>query len=159
MKNYSIPIISAYKTLGGIARLSIGILILYFGDILNLVNFAFKKEILEDPNDLFYSFLLGRINQPSVFLTYILALSMIIFSLLEIIFAINLFLQKKSGAIGLFIISILWLPIEILFISKFLLAPRMINILFEVIILILLFQMITHSKKFFKKQKPAHHLP
>lgn len=150
MKNYSILIISAYKTLGALTRTLIGILILYFGDIISLVNFVFKKEVLEDPNDLFYSFLLGHINQPSTLLALILAFSMIIFSVLEITFVTGLLLRKKWGAMGLFIISILWIPVEILFISKFLLGPRIIGVILDIMILILLFQMIMHSRKYFK---------
>jgi hypothetical protein len=152
MKDYSIQIISTYKFLGAFIRLLIGILILSFrGNLHNFILFIFKKEILEDPTDLFSSYLLGHIAQSSAFLTFLLALALIIFSLLEIIFAINLFLQKKSGAMGLFVISILWIPIEFLFISKFLLAPKTIGLVLDIIILILLFQMIIHSRKYFKK--------
>ncbi len=150
MKNYSIPLISAYKLLGAFIRILIGILILYFGSIPKLIQFIFKGEIIEDPTDIFSGFLLSHIAQNSASLTYILALSLIIFSLLEIVFAIGLLLRKKWGAMGLFIISILWLPVEILFISRFLLTPRTISIILDTIILILLFQMIAHSKKYFK---------
>lgn len=150
MKNYSILIISAYKLLGALTSILMGMLILYFGSIISLVNSVFKKEILEDPNDLFYSFLLGHINQSSKLLALILAFSLIIFSVLEITFVAGLLLRKKWGAIGLFIISVLWVPVEILFISKFLLGPRIIGVILDIIILILLFQMIMHSRKYFR---------
>jgi len=150
MKNYSIPIISAYKLLGAFIRTLIGASILYFGNIPKVVNFIFRKEVLEDPNDLLFGFLIGHINQTTIMLTLILASSLIIFSILEILFVTGLLFRKKWGAVGLFIISLLWLPVEILFISRFLLAPRTINIILDIIILILLFQMITHSRKYFK---------
>jgi len=151
MRNYLIIFISVYKFLSAFIKLLIGGLILYFrGNPLNFILFIFKKEILEDPTDLFSGYLLGHIAQPSVFLTIFLALALIIFSLSEMIFTINLFLQKKSGAIGLFVTSILWVPIEFLFISRFLLAPKTIGIVLDIVILILLFQMMAHSRKYFK---------
>jgi uncharacterized membrane protein len=151
MKNYSIPLISLYKLLGAIIRVCIGILILYFsGDIKEIIGFIFKREILEDQTDFIFSYLLNHIAQPSAYLAYVLAFSLIIFSLLEIVFAIGLLLRKEWGAVGLFIISVLWIPIEILFISKFLLTPKTISLVLDVIILVLLFKMITHSRRYFK---------
>lgn len=151
MKHYSIPIISIYKLLASSMGILIGTLILYLGSVQNIIIFLFKKETLEDQNDLFYNFLLGHINQSSNSLILILAFTMIIFSILEIIFAIGLLLRKKWGAVGLFIVSSLWLPIEILFISKVFLTPKVINIVLNLIILILLFKMITHSREYFKR--------
>jgi len=151
MNKISPKIISIYKLAAASIRILIGILILQFGcNLHNLIRSVLRKELIENPNDLTYSFLLGHINQPSIFLTCILALSLIIFSILEIIFAINLLYQKKSGAIGLFIITLLWIPIEILFISKFLLAPKAISITLDIIILIALFKIMTHPKFYFK---------
>lgn len=141
-KEYTLYLISIYKLVISITRLTIGFFILYFkGNLENLMSFLLRGQVLDITSSI--------IKQPVIYLAYILAWILIVYGIFEIVFATALIYRKKWGAIGLFIFSFLWIPVEILFVSKFLLVHEIIAILINIIILILLFRMIKHPKKYF----------
>jgi len=151
-KNYPAILISIYKIIGGILRIIMGSIILYFkADLYKALAFTFRRELLEDPSDVLFYYISNHINYNFYILTYILAISLIILSILEIFFAIKLLQNDKSGAIGLAVISLLWIPLEILFLAKFLVVRRFLSLFINIIIIILLLWMIQHSRKYFKK--------
>ena len=100
---------------------------------------------------LLIKFLTIHIRDASSGLTCILAIALIVLSLADIIFIIALIYRRKWGAIGFFIISILWIPVEILFVSKFLVIPKTLSLIIELIIIYFLYKLITHPHGYFKK--------
>jgi uncharacterized membrane protein len=147
-----ILLVSAYKTITNLVRIILGLTIIYFGfDIHRALRSLFSREIQVDPKDFIFSYLIGHINDVSYYLAAILAFSLIILSLAEIFFIIQLLRRKKWGAIGFLVISILWIPVELLFVSKFILVPRTITLIIEIIIIIFLFRIIRNSHGYFKK--------
>lgn len=142
--------ISIYKFVINCIRILLGSAILLFGlDLQNVIHYLFLQKGLPINGmleKLFMSFYF-----PSKSLTLILALSLIIFSLIELVFIIAMLYRRKWGAIGIFALGIVWTLIEILFVSKFLLTSKILSMVINVIILYLLYKIIT-SHGYFKKQ-------
>lgn len=146
--DYTIGLISGYKILVNSLRIILGTLIIYFrGNIRQLVLFVFKNEIKHEPGDFLFNFVYVHLKNQTPQLAILLALMLIIFSILEIIFSISLLYRKKSGAIGLFVTSFLWIPVEILFVSRFLFIHKIVAIIIDAIILLALFKIIHKFKR------------
>ena len=145
-------IISIYKILASLLRVLAGSILLYFSCSIEQASlFLFRKELLEDPADFLFRFLTGHIMQASTSLTCILASALIVLSLADIFFIIALLYRRRWGAIGFFIVSILWVPIEILFVSRFLVIPKTLALIIDFIIIYFLYKLITHPKGYFVK--------
>ena len=140
--------ISVYKLSINILRIILGALIIKFNfDIpigINTITELSKYHPV-------ITYLGGCIKGSSFLLTLILTLTLIIFSIMDLIFILGLINRKRWGAIGLFINSFLWIPVEILFISKFLVAPELIMIILNIIIIYALYHLLKSSKHYFKK--------
>ena len=152
MTNKSIiSIISIYKLTTSYLRIIAGVFLFYFGlSIANAGKIIFRRELVQDPTDFLAHFLMIHIRNASPILTGILASSLIVLSLLDIFFIFAIALRKRWGVIGLFIVSISWIPIEVLFISRFLIISRTLGIIIDLIIIYLLYRIITHPKGYFK---------
>ena len=150
IKKYLVPSVAIYKIITNLFRLILGIIIFSFkGDLSQLLSSLFSKELTEDANDFLFNFISVHLNIPSTKLVLLLAFILVLFSSLEIIFAVTLFFRQRIGAIGLFVISLLWIPFEILFISKFLIFHKITTLILDIIVLVILFKII----KQFQKQK------
>jgi uncharacterized membrane protein (DUF2068 family) len=90
------------------------------------------------------------IDFPSQKLACFLAISLILFSLIELVFVFALMLKRKWGALGMFILAIIWTFLEILFVSKFLVTSKITGLIINAIIMIYLYKLITKSD-YFKK--------
>lgn len=146
--NYLIKFITVYKLLINILRIITGFLIFYFkGNIDNLIFVLFRERIREDPKDILYHFLSYHITNPSKELALTLASALIVISFIEIFLTIGLFYKNKKSAIGLFIISLFWIPFEILFVSKFLFINKILTIILDIIILLALLKIISKFNK------------
>jgi len=147
-----IIIIAIYKSIEDFLRYLFGILLILFNfNIYQLTFNLFKKELAEDPNDFFFNLIVNHTQQPPLYLAKILAVVLIFFSLLEISFLIGLIFRKKWGAIGFFCMQFLWVPIDLLVVSKFLLFSRVITIVLEVVIIGFMIKLLTSPKGYFKK--------
>lgn len=138
-------LLSIYKVIINFARLALGIAIVVFS--FSYTGFILANKNLIQRNNIVYA-IARHIDFPSPGLAKILAFSLIILSLVELVFLIALILRKKWGAIGLFIMAIAWIPIELLFISKFLIVSRIISLAINLIIIFFLYRLITKSKYF-----------
>jgi len=143
IKKSLIPLVAIYKIVTNLSRLIFGIMIFFYkGDLSRLLSSLFRRELTEDSNDFLFNFISLHLNIPSTKLVLLLAFILVLFSSLEIIFAILLFFRQKRGAIGLFVISLLWIPFEILFISKFLVFHKTITFILDIVVLVILFKII-----------------
>jgi uncharacterized membrane protein len=144
--------ISVYKFLINFLRISIGALLIYSGcDINRLFNTLFKEELIEDSTDLIFYYLTSHIKETSFSLTCFLALLIIFLSTLELFFIVAFIYRKKWGALGFFVISISWVPVELLFISRFLIMPKVLSLFIDFLIIVFLFKLLTHPKGYFNK--------
>jgi hypothetical protein len=147
-----IETISVYKIIVNSLRIVAGIVLLLFVENpIGILGFLLRGNFLEYSRAMFFDFILRHIHYNSAFLTYTIALSLIILSSVELVFIIALLYRKRWGAVGFFIITLLWIPIEIIFLSRFLIFSRTISLLIDALILVLLFKLLTHSKKYFRR--------
>jgi hypothetical protein len=151
---YLAEIVSVYKLLASLLRVTLGILIFNFSNrIHRIIESIIQGRIAEKKSFFILNYLVDRINpEVSIMLFKILAIALITISLAEIIFSIALLSRKRYGGIGLFITSILWIPVEILFISKFLITSKTIIIILDIIIIVLLFKIIRNPHRYFKEK-------
>jgi len=145
-------IITIYKSADDFLRYFFGVLLILFNFNLSKLTFnLFKKELAEDPNDFWFNLVIRHTQQPPIYVAKILAFLLIFFSLLEISFLIGLILRKRWGGIGFFIMQFLWVPIDLLIISRFLLFSKIITITMEVIIIGFIIRLLISPKGYFKK--------
>jgi uncharacterized membrane protein (DUF2068 family) len=144
--------ITIYKLIDDILRFFLGILLILFNfDLHNAILYFFKNEIVKDPNDLFFHFLMRHVRENSINFAQILALLLIIFAFLEIIFLIGLILRKKWGGIGFFCMQFVWVPVDLMIISKFLLFSKVITIILDLVIIWFMIRLLISPKGYFKK--------
>lgn len=151
MEKVSAYIVTIYKILINLFRISAGIMIIIFG--LSIKNAAlslwgnnFIKAIGAYP--LLYFF--RHTKDASPLLTTMLALILIIFSIIEIYFIYKMLKGERKGAIGLLIMSIIWTPVEILFLAKFFILEGILGWAINIIIITLLIRMIMHWREYAK---------
>jgi len=144
--------ISIYKILEDSIRYTFGILLIIFNFSINNLTFnLFKKELAEDPNDAVFAWVTAHIRQSPMYLAKILVIALIAFSIIEIFFLIGLVLRRKWGAIGFFCMQFLWVPIDIMIISKFLLFSRVVTIILWAAIIFFMIRLLVSPKGYFKK--------
>jgi hypothetical protein len=145
-----IAAISAYKIFINILRIFAGLIIIHFGsDIHRAIRFLTERDFME--RNLILNFLAANIKDTSGILTLILALILIIFSVLELVFIFALIFRKRWGAIGLFATLIVWIFTELLFVSKFLALSKLVSIAVNLVILYLLYNLLKTHGHYFKK--------
>ena len=151
-EKYLVWIASGYKLAINILRVIFGLMIFSFGcNSQRVLEKLTSGELREDPNGFLVNYFIGHVNTPPLFLTCSLASVLVVLSVFEIIFLIAVFRKRYWGALGFFIVSLTWLPVEILFISKFLLMPKLINLLINIVILGIFLKVILDRKKYFKR--------
>ncbi len=151
-EKYTIWAISGYKLIINTIRIIFGLLIFAFGcDSRRVLELLTSHEIAEDSSSFTSHFLINHINPASVIPTCSLALALVIISLLEIVFLVAIFRRKYYGAVGFFIVSLLWIPLEMFFISKFLLVSRLISLLINLVIILFFLKIILSHDKYFKR--------
>jgi hypothetical protein len=144
MKSLS-SLISVYKIIASVFRIFLGVFVLEFGWS---PYFFIPNRITRLDPQFFSNYIFSHFNtniQNELILIF--ALSLIIISIAEIIFGVILYMKSRAGAIGLFATSILWVPIEILFISKFLVIQRTLMIILDILILAGLIEIIISRKR------------
>ena len=147
-----IILLTIYKSLDNILRYSFGLLLIIFNFSLQNATFSlFKKEIAENPPDFLFALVVNHTRQPPIYLAKILAVALIVFSLLELYFLIGLLLRRKWGAIGFFCMQFLWVPVDLLIISKFLLFSRVVTVILWVLIISFMIRLLVSPKGYFKK--------
>jgi len=145
-------IITIYKSAEDFIRYLFGVLLIVFNfNLFKLTFNIFKKELAEDPNDFWFNLVIRHTQQPPIYIAKILAILLIFFSLLEISFLIGLILRRKWGGIGFFIMQFLWVPLDLLIISRFLLFSKIITITLEIIIIGFMIRLLISPKGYFKK--------
>ena len=146
---YLAEAVSIYKIVASLIRSYVAILIFAFDfNLFRVVQYVFNIRYSEELKETLFYYIMNHIEQASVYLTFILAISLLIMSLLDILFSIAMLYKKRFGAIGLFATSIAWVPIEILFISKFLLMSKTLVLLLDFLIIVFLFRIITKKGNF-----------
>jgi len=147
-----IILMTIYKTFDDIIRYSFGLLLILFNFSLQKATFGvFKKEIDEGSTGFWFMLILNHTRAPPIYLAKILTVALIVFSLLELFFLIGLLLRRKWGAIGFFCIQFVWVPIDLLIVSKFILLSNIITILIELVIISFMIRLIISPKGYFKK--------
>lgn len=150
---YLAEAVSVYKILGSIFRIVIGAIILYSGfNLERIIAIVHRSRLQESTKSLFTIFLEHIKPDVSLILVYALVVSLIAISTLEIIFAISLLARKRIGGIGLFVTSILWIPVEILFVSKFILTSRLVILIINLLIVYSLYRILSRPGGYFKKE-------
>ncbi len=141
--NYLVKLISIYKIAINSLRIITGVLIFYFrGNIKNMMLSLFNIEVSEDSKDTIYNYLSLHISNPTIQLALLLGYILIIFSIFEMILSIRLLFNKKNSSLWLFVTSIIWIPVELLFISKFLFIHKTTAIILDALVLLALFKII-----------------
>jgi hypothetical protein len=149
-EKYEVLVLSIYKIILSTLRIILGFIIIFLGFNLNrVINFLFHESV--ERKQILSNFLIYHINPTNIYLTAILAISLIILSTLEIIFSVLLLKRKEIGAAGLIVLTFLWIFLEILFISKFLLIHKTSILIINIIIILFLFRLILKHKSYFKK--------
>lgn len=148
---YGVWVASGYKILINFIRIVLGSILLYFGDVDRTLGFLFSREIRHDPNDFIFNFLINHVNDASHLITIILAICLIGLSIMDLFFIIALLFRRKWGAIGFFIVTLFWIPVELFFIGRFLSLPKLFGFLINIVILILLYRLLHSSRHYFKK--------
>ena len=146
--NYS-ESLSTYKMSLSIIRIIIGLLIVILGfNLSRVIDFLFESDhgIRET---LFYYFT-SHLIVASKTLTIILALALIIISCLELIFGIALTKKKKWGAWGLFWTTLAWIPLEILFVSRFLVISKTLSIIVNLVMIGLIVNILRNHSEYFR---------
>ena len=155
MKDKSLLIgISIYKTIVNVFRIILGIFIIVFGfNMRSIINLLLERDLSENYRGWMVSYLGLHLKEASHFYTIILALSLIILSLIELYFVYGTAKGKVWGIKGLIVTSILWVPVEFLFISKFLVTRKTIGFIINLIVLGLLIKTLRnyHGPFFIKK--------
>lgn len=152
-KDYSILLIATYKLCVNTGRIILGFLIFLAGcNLHNLLQFFFSRKIAQKlVHDSFFNLINTHLSNPGVHLVCLLAIILIVFSTIEIGLTIGLLHKKRKTVIGLLIMSILWIPVELLFITKFLLIHEIITITLDLIIIFALYRIV---RKLHKKNTP-----
>jgi uncharacterized membrane protein (DUF2068 family) len=142
--------ISIYKMIMNMGRIIFSFLVLYYScNIHNLLNTIKKINFFEI--DVLAQYLSRYLNETPDYLTLMLIIPLLVLSAAEIFLVIGLIKRQRWSAIGLFITSILWIPLEILFISKFLIASKIVTISLDLIIMYLLYRLLRNSHHYFKE--------
>jgi len=143
--------ISIYKFLDDLFRFFLGTLLIIFNfDLRELTEFLSRK-VTENHLEIFFNFLTGHIRDTPLHISQFLSLSLIAFSILEVIFLISLLSRKRWGAIGLFCMQFVWVPIDLLIISKLFLLSKIITGVLWAIILGFMIKLLISPKGYFKK--------
>lgn len=144
-----VDILSVYKILMNLARITIGIAIFIFScSYSKFIWFLIEHNLV--PDNHLVNNVLRCIEFPSHRLAYFLALCLIVFSLIELVFIVSLLLRKKWGAVGMFILAIVWTFVEILFVSKFLVTSKLIATAINIVIMYFLYRLLTNPQGYFK---------
>jgi len=143
--------VSIYKFAINSLRILLALVIFNFScDIVKLTNYVCSSRFLK-PEGFITDFLGNHIFPASPPLVFFLASVLLLFSLSELVFVVALLFRKRWGAIGFFIISILWIPVELLLISKFLLVPKLITLLIDILIIGFLFYILRKPNHYFRE--------
>lgn len=140
--------ISTYKIIINFLRIILGLLIIKFG-----FNISLGIETIKNisDNNFIILYIFSYIRSSSLLYTVLLALTLISFSIIEIIFVVVLINRKRWGAIGLFVTGFLWIPVEILFITQFLVVSKISAFIIDLLILYLLYRLLFKCNQYFKK--------
>lgn len=143
-----------YKLFVNFLRISLSIIILSFGlNLDRITRFFFGSHIIYNPDHKIINYLVELVHFPSRTLTLILALSVLTISVIELLFVFGLALRRRWAAVGLLVIAILWIPVELLFISKFLTVSKLISLVIDFIIIFFLARLLVNSHGYFKTGK------
>ncbi len=144
--------IAIYKFIEDFIRYILGIfLIISNFDLHKLLLYIFRKELTDNASNSFFTFAMNHMQQTPTALSKFLAIFLIFFSLLEISFLIGFIFRKKWGGIGFFLMQFLWIPVDLLIISKVLLFSKIITLLLEAIIIWFMIRLFLSPQKYFKK--------
>lgn len=143
--------ISIYKFIDDLSRCFLGLLLIIFNfDLRKLTEFLSRK-VTENHLEMFFNFLTGHIRPIALHISQFLAVSLIFLSVLEVSFLIGLLSRKKWGAIGLFCMQFVWVPIDLLIVSRLFLFSKIIMVILWVIILGFMIKLLISPKGYFKK--------
>lgn len=142
--------ISFYKISINLIRIAIGAIILISGlDLHRAIKLIGEHDFLD--KNLILDYLSRILYITPAILNFILALILIVFSVLELVFIFSMLCRNRWGAVGLFATSIIWTLTEFLFVSKFLITSKIVMIIINLVILYLLYQIIRSHDHFFRK--------
>jgi len=144
-----IGVVSFYKISINMIRIILGIIILYSHlDLHKAIRIIGEHDLLN--RNFILDFLSRSVGITPIILNFILAIILIVFSILEIIFILSMLFRHRWGAVGLFITCIIWTLTEFLFVSKFLITSKLTAILINFVILYLLYNIIRTHDHYFK---------
>ena len=153
-RKWYLGLMSGYKIAISLPRIILGLLIIFFGFNLPAVARFILTESAEHKG-IALSYVYKHLLIPPERLIAIFALSLIILSVLEIMFSIAMMYRKKWGVEGLIVTSILWIPLEIMLVSKFFVLSKTWTIILNLIILWLLFDLLIKHKSYFIGKKKS----
>lgn len=143
--------ISIYKFFDDLIRCFLGLLLVIFNfDLRELTEFLSRK-VTENHLEILFNFLNGHIRPIALHTSQFLAISLILLSVSEVLFLTGLLARKKWGAIGMFIMQFVWVPIDLLIVSKLFLFSKIIMVTLWLIILGFMIKLLISPKGYFKK--------
>ena len=147
---YVEEIIASYKVLISLLKIFLASVVIYFhGSLNHAFSFIASHRIRYGFDEFFIipSDWAKYLIENAHFITYFVASAVIILSFFEIYFSLLILMKKPLGEPGLLYTSIVWVPFEILFVSKFLLFHRGVLFFMNLIIIFLLYKIIKAKKK------------
>jgi hypothetical protein len=144
-------IISVYKFLINLARIIAGSIILIAGGkFSNIAEFLLNTGIIAKSDII--KFLASHLTFPSQRLTIIFAATLVLLSYIEILFVLALLSRRRFGAVGIIILSVIWTLMEIVFISRFIIASELIIFLINLVIVFMLIRLLIKPHGYFRKK-------
>ena len=143
-------IIASYKVLISLLKIFLASVVIYFhGSLIGAFSFIANHRIRYGVDDFFIipNDWARYLIENTHLITYFVASAIIILSLFEIYFSLLILMKKPLGEQGLFYTSIVWVPFEILLVSKFLLFHRGLLFFINLMIIFLLYKIILARKK------------
>jgi len=132
-------------------RIFLGVIIIIMKFSLGEVNqFLFNRYFEGTTGHYLFNYFQQHIIAAPVSFTAILAFSLIIISSVELVYSFALLHHHKIGAKGLFVISILWIPVELLFLSQFFILSKVSSIIINVVLLGLLADLLLRGQSYFE---------
>jgi hypothetical protein len=143
--------IVAYKLLVNIIFGIFGIAILRFScDLERLAEFIILSGMVKPENGIFVKDIVPHVNVTHFGIACFFSLCLIVFAFLEIFFTIMMLKKKRWGAIGLSIVSSIWILLSFFFARELLVFSTKIGLMVDIAIISFLVYAVRETKDYFK---------
>jgi len=143
--------IAAYKVLVNLIFGILGIMILRFScNLERLEEFIILSGLVNPENGIFIRDIIPHVNVTHFGIACFFSISLIVFAFLEIFFTIMMLKKKRWGAIGLSIVSSIWILLSFFFAEELLVFSTKIGVLVDITIISFLVYAVRETKDYFK---------